>query len=173
MMFTRDCPQCGEKLTYKRKNALTLAIKNGRPCTSCSTKNRFKRGIKESTRKKLSENMSKNRRNGTTVPNKPFAGHKHTMATRKHLSKKLREIRGLPEEPTKFCNKMLITWSNDVRKRDEYVCQHCNHDFYPHECDAHHIMPKAKFPQYAYDLDNGITLCKECHRYEHKHYGRS
>ena len=64
----------------------------------------------------------------------------------------------------------MRAWANRVKERDEYVCQHCNHDFYPHECDAHHIMPKAKFPQYAYDLNNGITLCKECHIYEHKHY---
>ena len=65
----------------------------------------------------------------------------------------------------------LRAWANRVKERDEYVCQHCNYDGLPEEMDAHHIVPKSKFPRYAYDLDNGQTLCKECHMYVHKHYG--
>ena len=61
----------------------------------------------------------------------------------------------------------LRAWANRVKERDEYVCQHCYYDGLPEEMDAHHIVPKSKFPQYAYDLDNGQTLCKQCHRIEH------
>jgi len=28
---------------------------------------------------------------------------------------------------------------------------------------AHHIFPKSKFPELAYDLKNGICLCMNCH----------
>ena len=168
-MHTRDCPQCGKELTYNRKSALTLALKNNRPCTSCSLKNRSKRGIKESTRKKLSDSMTRNRRNGTCVPpEKPFAGHKHTMESRKKISKTIRKTRGLPEQSATFSNKMLITWSKAVRERDDYICQHCHFDGVGNEMEAHHIVPKAKYPQYAYDVENGQTLCKPCHTILHR-----
>jgi 5-methylcytosine-specific restriction endonuclease McrA len=61
----------------------------------------------------------------------------------------------------------MTTWSRRVKERDDYICQHCHLDGLPEEMDAHHIIPKSKFSQYAYDLNNGQTLCKDCHRIEH------
>ena len=29
--------------------------------------------------------------------------------------------------------------------------------------EVHHIYPKSLFPDKAYNLDNGISLCKSCH----------
>ena len=62
-----------------------------------------------------------------------------------------------------FNNKKLTRWSRLVRKRDSYCCYLCE------ECDrdrvmqAHHIKPKHIYPELAYDLYNGITLCRRCH----------
>jgi 5-methylcytosine-specific restriction endonuclease McrA len=28
---------------------------------------------------------------------------------------------------------------------------------------GHHILPKRDYPELVYEVDNGITLCKECH----------
>ena len=63
----------------------------------------------------------------------------------------------------------LVAWTKAVKERDEYICQQCNYVGVPglKDIDAHHILPKARFPQYAYDLDNGISLCKTCHKVEH------
>ena len=31
--------------------------------------------------------------------------------------------------------------------------------------EPHHILPKARYKKKVFDVDNGITLCRECHRY--------
>lgn len=32
---------------------------------------------------------------------------------------------------------------------------------------AHHVLSKKDFPEKKYDLDNGVTLCLECHSKRH------
>ena len=63
-------------------------------------------------------------------------------------------------------------WRNHVFERDNYTCQKCGeHSGNGHavELHPHHIKPFATNPLLRYDLDNGITLCKSCHRKEHNH----
>lgn len=153
-IYKRNCPDCGKEQTYKSSSHYNVANRQNRKCRSCCMKGKKH---SEAAKKKISKNHSRHN-----------LGKKLSLETRRKLS----VANGGDGTLAKFCDARLISWSKAVRERDEYVCQHCNHDFYPHECHAHHIVPKAKFPQYAYDLDNGITLCKECHIYEHKHYGR-
>ena len=164
--FTRNCPDCGIELTYKRNNALVFAIKNNSACRSCSTKIRFSRGIKESTRKKLSENMSRNRRNGTIITPSPLGRH-HTMKSRKKIAGTIRRIRKLPEQTQKFSLKMINTWSRRAREKTPF-CEWC---FSEDNLEAHHILPKVKFPQYAYDQNNVRIMCKKCHITCHKQGG--
>lgn len=57
-------------------------------------------------------------------------------------------------------------WRNSVFKRDGYVCAHCGKK--GGDLAAHHIKPWAKFPDSRFDVSNGITLCKECHKKEHR-----
>lgn len=56
-------------------------------------------------------------------------------------------------------------WALGVKARDENRCQHCGETRWLH---AHHIKPRAMFPELELDLDNGVTLCKTCHRNEHR-----
>lgn len=35
------------------------------------------------------------------------------------------------------------------------------------ELEAHHILPKSEFPNLIHDVDNGVCLCKACHRKLH------
>ena len=51
-------------------------------------------------------------------------------------------------------------WKEDVRKRDGNACRACGVQHYIH---VHHIKPFKKYPEFATDIDNGITLCGNHH----------
>jgi 5-methylcytosine-specific restriction endonuclease McrA len=51
-------------------------------------------------------------------------------------------------------------WAQLVIKRDG-KCMTCNST---ERLEAHHILAKAMYPQFATIITNGITLCKPCHR---------
>lgn len=53
----------------------------------------------------------------------------------------------------------LLTWSKSVRKRDNNVCQICG----KFSGIAHHILYKAKIPELSLNINNGITICQDCH----------
>jgi 5-methylcytosine-specific restriction endonuclease McrA len=57
-------------------------------------------------------------------------------------------------------------WRTKVFQRDEYTCQHCGQ--VGGELNAHHIKPFAKYKKLRYDVKNGLTLCLECHKQEHR-----
>ena len=57
-------------------------------------------------------------------------------------------------------------WRATVFDRDGYTCQACHK--VGGELNAHHIKPFAKYPELRFDPDNGITLCKDCHKAAHK-----
>lgn len=59
-------------------------------------------------------------------------------------------------------------WAINNKKTFEYKCAHCGRKENLH---SHHILPKNKYPQYAKDDNNGITLCNRCHKEFHKLYG--
>jgi 5-methylcytosine-specific restriction endonuclease McrA len=56
----------------------------------------------------------------------------------------------------------LATWTREVKKKDNYICQECG-------CnerailEAHHIKPVRDYPELVLDVSNGITLCSICH----------
>lgn len=59
-------------------------------------------------------------------------------------------------------------WSEKVRERDNNTCQCCGskEDLY-----AHHLNSYDWYEQGRTDIDNGTTLCGECHRKFHNKYG--
>lgn len=66
-------------------------------------------------------------------------------------------------------SKEYIEWRLKVFKRDNYTCQCCNK--IGGELEAHHKIRWVDDVSKRYDLDNGITLCKKCHRKIHKKEG--
>lgn len=63
----------------------------------------------------------------------------------------------------------LKEWSKKIRERGQYICAKCGKIDTEH-CQAHHIFPKAGYPNIAYDEGNGIVLCQSCHADYHKKY---
>ena len=55
-----------------------------------------------------------------------------------------------------------------VMKRDNHECQKCGSIEHLH---CHHILPASTEPIESADVDNCITLCKECHKEVHKKDG--
>jgi hypothetical protein len=53
-------------------------------------------------------------------------------------------------------------WRNAVFVRDDYRCLDCGNRTGP--LNAHHIYPWAFYPRLRLMLENGITLCVECHK---------
>lgn len=59
------------------------------------------------------------------------------------------------------CRDMKL-WREAVFKRDNYICQDCK--VRGGNLQAHHIKPFAWFPELRLAIDNGVTLCKGCHK---------
>lgn len=56
-------------------------------------------------------------------------------------------------------------WKLCVFRRDKRTCRKCGSKYKIH---AHHIKSFAKFPELRFCVDNGLTLCKDCHDLEPK-----
>jgi 5-methylcytosine-specific restriction endonuclease McrA len=53
-------------------------------------------------------------------------------------------------------------WRVSVFERDDHACQMCGQQ--GGSLEAHHIRPKRRFPKLTLEVNNGITLCFDCHR---------
>lgn len=53
-------------------------------------------------------------------------------------------------------------WRRDVFERDNWTCRDCR--VRGGVLHAHHIKPKSIYPELMFDVDNGLTLCRECHK---------
>lgn len=58
----------------------------------------------------------------------------------------------------------LKEWSAAVKARDG-KCMVCGAET---ALVAHHIKPKSQYPELKFDVDNGQTLCVDCHKQHHK-----
>lgn len=61
-------------------------------------------------------------------------------------------------------------WRISVFERDNYICQCCR--VQGGKLNAHHIKNFAEKIELRTVIDNGITLCEECHIGFHSEYGR-
>jgi len=61
-------------------------------------------------------------------------------------------------------------WRKSVLERDDYTCQCCG--IRGGKLHSHHIESYNNHKDLRTSIDNGITLCKTCHKNFHHQYGR-
>jgi len=137
----------------------------------------------------------------TDLPPSGMAGRTHTIETRLKMSKSMKGripwTKGKTKENNNVIRKMAedrmgekhwnwkggITartrdlekrewriWRKQVFERDNYTCQKCNTVGW--ELHPHHIQNYSQYPELRYVVDNGVTLCKDCHYDFHSLFGQ-
>lgn len=61
-------------------------------------------------------------------------------------------------------NALYDKWRNSVLQRDK-VCIICSNN---QQLEAHHLLSFSRFPDFRYEIWNGLTLCTKCHDKEDK-----
>jgi len=61
-------------------------------------------------------------------------------------------------------------WRQKVFSRDSFLCVKCKKK--KNYIEAHHIFNWNEYEDLRYEIDNGITFCKECHSNFHSIYGK-
>ena len=91
-----------------------------------------------------------------------------TMETRKKLSELHKGAKsylwrgGITEKNHAIRSSMdYRIWREAVFARDNWTCQQCNQR--GKKLNADHIKPFASYPELRFAIDNGRTLCKDCH----------
>jgi hypothetical protein len=71
-----------------------------------------------------------------------------------------------PENKSLRSSTKYKQWRTSVFTRDEFTCRRCG--VVGAELNAHHDKAWATHPELRFAIENGITLCKECHIEVHR-----
>ena len=148
------CCMCGESFFY--------GIANKGICCSLNCNTKLKNsiyGISEETAKRIG--------NGNR-------GKKRSEEVKKKMSKRMKKMigplnynwkGGITSENGKIYNsKEYNNWRKSVFERDDYTCQFYKCKKKGGKIEAHHIKKFSDYKHLRFDINNGITLCVECHR---------
>lgn len=69
-----------------------------------------------------------------------------------------------PKNVDNYKRTRLERWAQEVKRRDGNRCVICGST---DNLDAHHIIPKKDHPEFEFQVENGITLCREHHAMVH------
>ena len=78
-------------------------------------------------------------------------------------------------ERTERYDPVYKNWRKSVFERDYYTCQCCGAKSQNGQgsvfLEAHHLNNFKDYIEERYDINNGVTLCRKCHKEFHSIYG--
>lgn len=67
-----------------------------------------------------------------------------------------------------YKNPLYVAFRDAVKLRDNWTCQDCQDKGEKVGIQVHHIKSWGAHPDLRYEVSNGITLCRRCHKSRHR-----
>lgn len=163
----KNCLVCNKRFPYRD----TLKVRSYNGVSSVNSKYCSKicldKSLIERNKNKIWTN--EDRKHHAELAKVRFTGRQHTLEHREKASINNRGSKshfwkgGITKGNQKDrATLKLKEWRRQVFIRDDFTCQGCY--IKGGRLEAHHIKSWAKYPEFRYELSNGQTLCKECHK---------
>lgn len=157
--YKRICISCGKE-EWLRGSWIN---KNRLECFTCANK----KGPTEEVKKQISQTLRK--KYSDPSYKELFVQQQKERGKKKRGKNHWNWKGGITNKNTKIRNSQEYSlWRKKVFERDLYHCRICEQN--TDNLQAHHIKPFSVFPDLMFNLENGITLCLECHNKIHKYY---
>lgn len=159
-MKTKLCLKCGEAIVHPRMVYPSLFSRVKYCSKTCQYASYVGRKVSPETRIKMSKAHIGNKSNtGRSLSQE----HKENMSRAFKGEKHWNWQGGKTTENHSRRNQLEYKqWRKSVFERDGYKCKIANKDCV-HEVHAHHILRFAEHVNLRFDVNNGITLCKNHH----------
>lgn len=157
------CKECERSYNNKRYSHLC------RICNKCYESGRKNNEVCKACHKELMK------QNKVTYKSKErdFKGEKNPMYGRQRFGKENPNYNPNKTNEERAKERLIEgygVWRNQVFKRDNYICRCCNFDK-GGNLIAHHLDSWDWCKEKRLDVENGITLCRVCHKRFHDEYG--
>lgn len=161
-----NCIQCNKEHTACRKTQ--------RFCSQVCCKTwQYAHGLKANT-KEANKSVRKNGQPKRKGKPALWIGREDEASIRKKISKSktgkvVQKLRGKNHwnwqggKESNWGTPEYKAWRKAVMSRDNFTCQHCG-DNRGGNLEADHTKPRCLFPELTFDIDNGRTLCQDCHK---------
>ena len=167
--MTRDCLVCGQEFRFRGEKRKLVAKFCSVACRSINDKGReaWNKGLFGYKTKPCSEERKRKIGVANSIALK---GKKHSLETRLKMSASAKKgsdnsawkggVTPLHRAQRKSVEYSI--WREAVFERDGWSCVTCK----KRGCylQADHIKPFSLFPDLRFEIDNGRTLCKGCHK---------
>ena len=102
------------------------------------------------------------KKGGVKGTRNPMYGRHHSLETKEQMRVSSWKG-GMPRKDSKIRQSVEAKlWCNAVFTRDDWTCQRCQGK--NKKVTAHHIKSFTEYPELRFAIDNGETLCFECHK---------
>ena len=198
MLVAKICKQCNEEFQTKYKSSKFCSRECGYEnkrrqvefeCLSCGKPSKQRRSDYNKHKRHFCSRDCSNKWRSENVRGKNHhqTGVKFSDAHRNKISEKVKAYWARSENKWKrqgannpawnggvtpqnhldrTCNK-YYEWQKAVYEKDRYTCVRCL-DNRGGNLNAHHIIPFCIAHEERFEVNNGATLCKECHEYIHE-----